>query len=115
MYRHVLGIKGKSVTMSGKIELPSKVSKKYLDNASLLVAIDENIELKGQANLNGGNILLQSNNSLMVLFQVPLDLKSILTSRTHAILLKMKINTDIQIQEILNFSLASLTRPYRLT
>lgn len=64
MYRHVLGIKGKSVTMSGKIELPSKASKKYLDNASLLVAIDENIELKGQANLNGGNILLQSNGTI---------------------------------------------------
>jgi hypothetical protein len=58
MYRHVLGIKGKSLTLAGKVKLPERASKKYRDNASILISIDEKIELKGTADLHGGNILL---------------------------------------------------------
>ena len=64
MYRHVLGIRGKSVTLAGAVKLPERASKKYRDNASILVSINEKIELKGTANLKGGNILLQSNGTL---------------------------------------------------
>jgi len=64
MYRHVLGVKGKALTLAGKMKLPERASKKYRDHASILISIDQKVELKGTASIHGGNILLQSNGTL---------------------------------------------------
>ena len=64
-FRHIFGIRGKHVSLDGKIVMPDRAPWKSRSQSTVMFKIDKNLTIGSTTNIKAGRILMQANGTIV--------------------------------------------------